>query len=111
MPNKVQVGDMGIDGRIFPVGTKPADTDGMFAPGGGDGFPVQVKQVDKVGRPDVDQFEAVMERENRQRGFFVSFGYTDGAESECAAFHQRTGRLIKLLSVQEILDEQHVQKM
>ena len=28
-----------------------------------------------------------------------------------AAFHKRTGRIIKLLTVQEILDEEHVQKM
>ncbi len=41
VPNKVQVGDMGIDGRIFPVGTKPDDQNSMFA---GDWFPVQVKQ-------------------------------------------------------------------
>ena len=108
VPNKVQVGDMGVDGRIFPAGTKPSDADGMFA---GDWFPVQVKQVDKAGRPDVDAFEAVMERENRDRGFFVSFGYTADAERECAAFHKRTGRLIKLLTVREILDEEHVQKM
>ncbi len=33
------------------------------------------------------------------------------AEQECAAFHKRTGRIIKLLTVQEILDEEHVQKM
>jgi hypothetical protein len=39
---------MGVDGRIFPVGTKPTDTDSMFA---NDGFPVQVKQTDKVGPP------------------------------------------------------------
>ena len=74
IPNKVQVGDMGLDGRIFPVGTKPADRDGMFSD---DWFPVQVKQSDKVGRPDIDAFQAVMEREGeggRQRGFFVSFG-------------------------------------
>lgn len=32
-------------------------------------------------------------------------------EQECAAFHKRTGRIIKLITVQEILDEQHVQKM
>jgi hypothetical protein len=25
IPNKVQVGDMGIDGRIFPVGTTPIE--------------------------------------------------------------------------------------
>ncbi len=117
IPNKTQVGDMGIDGRLYPVGTKPAEaaskgkkgeTDHMFAE---DWFPIQVKQVDKVGRPDIDAFEAVMERENRQRGFFVSFGYTSDAEKECAAFYKRTGRWIKLLTVQEILDEEHVQKM
>ena len=108
IPNKVQVGDMGIDGRIFPVGTKPSSDEGMFA---GDWFPVQVKQVDKTGRPDIDKFEAVMARENRDRGFFVSFGYTADAETEVASFFKKTGRLIKLLTVREILDEEHVQKM
>lgn len=86
MPNKVQVGDMGIDGRIFPVGSKPADQHSMFA---GDWFPVQVKQMDKVGRPDIDAFEAVMAREERARGFFVAFGFTADAEAECAAFHKK----------------------
>jgi len=79
-----------------------------------DWFPIQVKQTDKVGRPDIDAFEAVMEREGtggRQRGFFVSFGYTKDAHDECAAFYKRTKRIIKLLTVQEILDEEHVQKM
>ena len=61
--------------------------------------------------PDIDKFEAVTEPENRQRGFFVAFGYSKDAEQECAAFHKRTGRIIKLLTVQEILDEAHVQKM
>ncbi len=42
---------------------------------------------------------------------FVAFGYSEDAKRECAAFHKRTGRLIKLLTVQEILDEEHVQKM
>ena len=67
--------------------------------------------MDKVGRPDIDQFEAVMAREERQRGFFVAFGYSSGAEAECAAFYKKSGRIIKLITVQEILDEQHVQKM
>ena len=91
----------------------------MFAD---DWFPIQVKQMDKVGRPDIDKFEAVMEREGEggrdstelaevQRGFFVSFGYTKDAQDECNAFYKRTKRIIKLLTVQEILDEAHVQKM
>ena len=111
IPNKVQVGDMGLDGRIFPVGTKPTDAGGLYSD---DWFPIQVKQVDKVGRPDIDAFQAVMEREGeggRRRGSFVALGYSRDAEQECAAFHKRTGRIIKLLTVQEILDEEHVQKM
>jgi len=56
-------------------------------------------------------FEAVMTREDRTKGFFVAFGYTSDAEQECAAFHKKSGRISKLITVQEILDEQHVQKM
>ena len=32
-------------------------------------------------------------------------------ERECAAFHKLTGRIIKLVTVQEILDEERVRKM
>jgi DNA modification methylase len=113
IPNKTQVGDMGIDGRIFPVSATPAK---RGAPTGeldfmDQWYPIQVKQTDKAGRPDIDSFEAVMMREERQRGFFVAFDFSSDAEQECAAFHKRTGRIIKLLTVQEILDEEHVQKM
>jgi hypothetical protein len=116
-PNKVQVGDMGIDGRIFPVSAipqKPGAKKGeapIFDEFMDAWYPIQVKQKDKVGRPDIDSFEAVMAREERQRGFFVSFGFTSDAEQECAAFHRKSGRIIKLITVQEILDEGHVQKM
>jgi site-specific DNA-methyltransferase (adenine-specific) len=108
VPNTVQVGDMGIDGRIFPVGSKPSDANSMFA---GDWFPVQVKQMEKVGRPDIDQFEAVMEREDRARGFYIAFGFSSDAQQEVANFYKRTKRVIKLITVKEILDEQHVEKM
>ncbi len=49
-------------------------------------------------------------RRDRDRGF-IAFGYSSDAERECSAFHKRTGRIIKLLNVQEILDEEFVQKM
>ncbi|MFH0983063.1 MAG: restriction endonuclease [Planctomycetota bacterium] len=104
---------MGIDARIYPVSAMPKK--GGAAAGEldfmGDWYPIQVKQTDKVGRPDIDSFEAVMAREERQRGFFVAFGYTADAERECAAFHKKTGRIIKFITVREILDELHVQKM
>jgi Restriction endonuclease len=41
-----------------------------------DWYPVQVKQKDKVGRPDIDSFEAMMARAERKKGFFVSFDYS-----------------------------------
>ena len=119
IPNKVQVGDMGIDGRIYPVGTKPTDTgkkktktgeagEHMFAD---DWFPVQVKQSEKAGRPDVDAFAHAMHRDNRFRGFMVAFSFSSDAEAECARIYKQDKRIIKLLTVQEILDEEFVQKM
>jgi adenine-specific DNA-methyltransferase len=103
--NKVQVGDMGIDGRIYPshaTPTKKKDAlDFMDV-----WYPIQVKQKDKAGRPDVDSFEAVMMRENRNKGFFVSFAFTRDALTEIDAFFRREGRVIIPLTVRDILDEE-----
>ena len=113
IPNKVQVGDMGVDGRIFPVsalatrrkpGADELALEEKF-------YPIQVKQKDKVGRPDIDSFEAMMMRENCQKGFFVSFDYADTVNSEISQFFKRTGRVIVPLTVQEILDEQFAHKL
>ena len=35
-----------------------------------DWYPIQVKQMDKVGRPDIDKFEAAMMRHQAQERFF-----------------------------------------
>ena len=69
-------------------------------------YPIQVKQKDKAGRPDIDSFEAVMMRENRTKGFFVSFDYTADAETEIRAFFKRTGKAIVALTVKEIIEEE-----
>jgi hypothetical protein len=60
-----------------------------------------------MGCPAEDEFEAVMTSEDLQRGFFVVFGYSSDAAQECRAFHKKTGRIIELVTVQEILGEQH----
>ncbi len=113
IPNKTQVGDMGIDGRIFPAGTAPekrgkatGHLDFMD-----DWYPVQVKQKDKAGRPDIDAFEAMMTRNDRKKGFFVSFDYSSDAMSEIGAFFRKSGRVIIPLTVREILDEQIAHKL
>jgi len=105
--NKAQVGDMGIDGRIYPISAIPqrrgASTGELAFMD--DWYPVQVKQKDKVGRPDIDQFEAVMMREDRRKGFFVGFDYTQDAYKETRRFAQSTGKHILPFKVQQILDD------
>jgi hypothetical protein len=113
VPNKTKVGDMGIDGRIFPASVLPEkrgkDTghlDFLDA-----WYPVQVKQKDKTGRPDIDAFEAMMARADRAKGFFVSFDYSGDALTEIDAYFRKSGRIIIPLTVREILDEQIAKKL
>ena len=106
IPNRAQVGDMGIDGRIYLVSAMP-ETQGEAAGELAfmdDWYPVQVKQRDKTGRMDIDAFEAAMMRAKRKRGFFVSFDYTQDALDEIRSFFLREHRVIKALTVQNILD-------
>jgi len=74
-------------------------------------YPIQVKQKDKVGRPDIDSFEAVMMRNDRAKGFFVSFDFSSDATREIGPFFKKTGKVIVPLTVKEILDEEIAQKL
>jgi len=113
IPNKTQVGDMGIDGRIYPVSASATPRKA------GEGelalqerwYPIQVKQKDKAGRPDIDAFEAMMMRESCDTGFFVSFAYSSDAMAEIDAFFRRTGKMIRAFTVRDILDEGLARKL
>jgi DNA modification methylase len=108
-PNRAQVGDMGIDGRIYPVSSLPQGRarEDQFA-FMDEWFPIQVKQTDKIGRPDIDSFEAVMMRENRDKGFIVGFDFTLDAEKEINRFETRTGRHIIARRVKDLLEDEQV---
>jgi DNA modification methylase len=113
IPNKVQVGDMGVDGRIYPVSASAAPRkrqEGELALKER-WYPIQVKQKDKVGRPDIDSFEAVMMREDCDKGFFVAFDYSNDALTEIGQFFKRSGKVIVPLTVREILDEEIARKL
>ncbi len=121
IPNKAKVGDIGIDGRIYPVSAieHRRDIAARREREAGAGelsfmdvwYPIQVKQKDKAGRPDIDSFEAVMTREERTKGFFISFDYTSDALTEIDRFFRKSGKAIVPLTVREILDEQIARKL
>lgn len=111
IPNRTQVGDMGIDGRIYPVSSAPKKMAKAQLQFMDDWYPVQVKQKERAGRPDIDAFEAMMMRSDRNKGFFVSFGYSSDAMKEIDAFFRKTGKSIIPLTVGDILNEHIAQKL
>ena len=74
-------------------------------------FPIQVKQKDKAGRPDIDAFETAMRRAKCDKGFFVSFDYSTDAITEIGRFFREEQRTIIPLTVREILDDQIAHKL
>jgi len=52
-----------------------------------------------------------MTREDRQKGFFIAFGYSDDALREIDAFFRKQKRIIVALTVSEILDEEIAKKL
>lgn len=68
--------------------------------------PIQVKQKDKLDRPDIDAFDIAMQPARRKLGYFVGFEFSRYALFEIDRFRRQTGLEIKPLTVSEILDDQ-----
>lgn len=111
LSNKNIARDMGIDGKLYIA-------DDVAKRGSGIGkqlefmyhdyYPIQVKQKDKAGRPDIDSFETAMIRDKKTKGFFISFGFTKDAEIEIRRAKREQSLEIIPITVEEILadDEQ-----
>jgi DNA modification methylase len=105
-PNRVKTGDLGIDGRVYPARTEKgrarSKQPALFDP---DQYwvPIQVKQKDKVGRPDIDAFETAMRRDRRIRGYFVAFDFTTGALREIERAEREDGLQVVPLTVNDLL--------
>ena len=111
--NKTQVGDKGIDGRIFPVSAldNVRVAEATELPLEERFYAMQVKQKDKAGRPDIDAFETAMRRAKCEKGFFVSFDYSSDALREIDRFFREEQRIIVPLTVRDILDEEIARKL
>lgn len=80
--------DMGIDGFTF------------------EGYPVQVKQSEDIGRNVIDNFETAMRRQKAKKGVIVAFSFGKGAYEEIARSKLHEGIEIEALTVQDLLKNQ-----
>jgi len=75
---------MGLDGKLYLVDNVSLikrDQETLF----GEKqpyLPIQVKNKDKAGRPDMDSFAHALRRDKRQAGFFISWEFTKDAMKE-----------------------------
>lgn len=92
--------DKGIDGKVYLIdGEYPNLFSRMNS-----FFPVQVKQRDKVGRPDVDSFETVLRREKKVEGFIVAFSFSKESYKEVSRASSEDNLNIHLVTVQNLIE-------
>jgi DNA modification methylase len=96
IPNTKQRGDMGLDGKT------------------NDGIPIQVKRSDNIGRNVIDNFVAAVQRFDKTLlkknmtakkpiGYIIAFSFGKGAIEEVARLKIKENRIIKLVTVDEIV--------
>ena len=108
MPSRVKSRDMGIDGRLYPVEDITKEKkEGLDMFGQIDNYiPIQVKRTKHVGRPDIEKFETVMKRDNRNKGIFVGFNFSRDAEKEVRRAERDENLEIELITVDSIVEKQ-----
>lgn len=109
IPNRVKVGDYGIDGRLYVADVSKEKKVGRDLFGEIDNwYPIQVKQQDRAGRPDIDSFETAMRRDKRLKGYFIAFGFSRDATTEIKRANQHDGLDILPITVKELLEHERV---
>ncbi len=81
-----KIADMGIDGFTFL-----------------ENHPIQVKRSDDIGRPLVDNFAGVLQREKDTKGMIIAFSFTRGAHAEVARLQRENGIHIELVPCEKLL--------
>lgn len=112
IPNKRKSGDFGIDGKLYPIeiGKKKKEGKDLF----GDAdfyYPIQVKQVDKAGRPDIDNFETAVRRDGRSKGYFVAFDFSSDAITEIKRLDKEGDIEIVPVTVKRLLEMENIYRV
>jgi len=66
-------------------------------------FPIQVKQQDHVGRPEVQKFDSAIRREHKTKGYMLGLGFTRPAYDEAARIKMDKGPEIVMHKIQELI--------
>lgn len=66
-------------------------------------YPVQVKQQEHVGRPEIQKFQSAIHAEKKDKGYFFAFSFTKPAYEEAARCKQEEGIEIELWQVQDLM--------
>jgi tRNA G10 N-methylase Trm11 len=81
--------DMGIDGFTFM-----------------EHHPIQVKQMDAVGRPIIDNFVGVLKRQRDKRGLIIAFSFSKGALGEVARLKREDELEIELITCRHLIHDE-----
>ena len=84
--SRTKSSDMGIDGYTF------------------EGDPIQVKQLDDVGRNVIDNFQTALRPANSKEGVIVAFSFGRGAYEEISRCKLRDGLEIKAIKIEDLLE-------
>lgn len=109
IPNRTKVNDFGIDGKLYPVEFEKKKKQGTDLFGETDiYYPIQVKQRDKAGRPDIDSFETAIRRDGRRKGYFISFDFSADAIKEIKRLDKEGEIEIVPITVKDLLRRERV---
>jgi hypothetical protein len=71
-------------------------------------LPIQVKNTDKVGRPEIDKFAHALQRDGRSKGFFIGWEFSKDAANETDRLRRlpdSDARVIFPVRVQQLIAE------
>ena len=66
-------------------------------------LPIQVKQKERVGRPELDAFETAIRREKKHKGFLVAFSFSKGAIEGAALARKERNIQIVPVKVEDVV--------
>jgi len=69
-------------------------------------YPIQIKQQEHVGRPEIQKFESAIRKERKDTGYIFAFSFSRPAYEETARARQQDNINIELVDVMEMMTKE-----